>query len=75
LGWRAYPDRIVDHLQAGAYARTQIYTVRAARSHKPTSDAIQNRHGSRKSGIAQVGRVRAKKKLETKASTQGSFEF
>jgi deoxyribodipyrimidine photo-lyase len=71
----AYPDRIVDHLEAGKYARTQIYTIRAKPSHKPTSDTIQNRHGSRKSGIAQVGRGRSKKKPEISNAAQGSFDF
>jgi deoxyribodipyrimidine photo-lyase len=74
-GKSAYPDPIVDHIQAAAYARTQIYTVRAQRSHKPASDAVQNRHGSRKSGLTQVGRTKAKRKTQAITSHQTSFDF
>jgi deoxyribodipyrimidine photo-lyase len=77
LGMQAhdYPDRIVDHEAAAAYARSQIYTVRAAKTHKAVSGAIQDQHGSRKSGLAQVGRRRAVKKVEAKVDAQMGFEF
>lgn len=75
FGKGSYPDRIVDHLQAAAFARTQIYTVRGQTAHKPVSDAIQNRHGSRKSGMFQAGRIKTKKKIVTAPSPQGSFDF
>lgn len=71
----SYPEPIVDHHLAGAYARSQIYSVRAAPGHKPISDAVQNRHGSRKSGIVQVARIRTKKTTKVIAPTQRSFEF
>jgi deoxyribodipyrimidine photo-lyase len=72
----SYPDRIVDHEVAAAFARSQIYTVRAAKTHKPMANSIQNQHGSRKSGIAQVGRPRRAKKSVTPApASQTSFEF
>jgi deoxyribodipyrimidine photo-lyase len=72
----SYPDRIVDHEIAAAFARTQIYTTRAAKDHKPLANSIQNQHGSRKSGIAQVGRTRRAKKSAAPAPTsQTSFEF
>jgi deoxyribodipyrimidine photo-lyase len=70
----SYPDRIVDHEVAAAFARSQIYTARAAKSHKPLAASIQNQHGSRKSGIAQVGRTRSAKKSAA-PSSQTSFEF
>jgi deoxyribodipyrimidine photo-lyase len=71
----SYPERIVDHNVAGAYARSQIYRVRAAPAHKPISDAVQNRHGSRKSGMAQVARRKTKKDTKTIVSAQTSFDF
>ncbi len=70
-----YPDRVVDHLVAGAYARSQIYQVREQAAHKPASQAIQAQHGSRKSGIAQRGSSRAKKVKVVAPSQQTSFDF
>ena len=71
----AYPNRLVDHVVAGAYARAQIYQVRNQAAHKPASQAIQDKHGSRKSGLAQVGQKRTKKPKEVTASAQASFDF
>jgi deoxyribodipyrimidine photo-lyase len=73
----AYPERLVDHIVAGAYARDQIYQVRGKAEHKPASRAIQNQHGSRKSGMAQTGLKRGGKKAKVvaAASPQTSFDF
>jgi deoxyribodipyrimidine photo-lyase len=70
-----YPDRLVDHEVAAAYARTQIYTVRADKSHKAAAGAIQNQHGSRKSGLAQVGRRPKARKQKVMETAQTSFDF
>jgi deoxyribodipyrimidine photo-lyase len=70
-----YPARLVDHEVAAAFARSQIYHVRAAKTHKVASNAIQDQHGSRKSGIAQVGRRRTSKKPVAPAPKQIGFDF
>jgi deoxyribodipyrimidine photo-lyase len=77
LGLQAsnYPDRIVDHEVAAAYARSQIYTIRAAKTHKTASNAIQDQHGSRKSGLTQVGRRSTGRKIVPQMERQIGFDF
>ena len=53
-----YPQRIVDHLAAGRYARERIYAVRKGDGFRELADQIQKKHGSRKSGVPQ--RAKAK---------------
>ncbi len=72
---QVYPQRLVDHLVAGAYARAQIYQVRAKPEHRPASNAVQEQHGSRKSGIPQTGQKRARKVKDNTPCPQTSFEF
>ncbi len=72
---QAYPARIVDHIEAAAYARTHIYQVRGQSSHRAAANAIQNQHGSRKSGMSTTGKrptARTKSKIP---SEQTSFDF
>ncbi len=52
---QTYPMRIVDHLAAADYARSRIFALRRAPEHAGPADAIQLRHGSRRSGIAFTG--------------------
>ena len=52
---RTYPSPIVDHLSAARFAREQIWAVRRDAGFRAKADAIQDRHGSRKSNIAPVG--------------------
>ncbi|MCF8131720.1 MAG: DNA photolyase family protein [Synechococcus sp. Tobar2m-G35] len=47
-----YPLPIVDHLQAAREARERVWAVRRGTAFRETADAIQNRHGSRRSGLA-----------------------
>ena len=47
-----YPLPIVDHLQAAREARERVWAVRRGTVFRETADAIQNRHGSRRSGLA-----------------------
>jgi deoxyribodipyrimidine photo-lyase len=76
---KAYPERIVDHVAAAAFARAQVQKVRTADSHKALSDAIQEQHGSRKSGLKQITQARkratSKPRKKPDAPNQGSFEF
>lgn len=50
-----YPERVVDHVAAARRARELIYARRRGFSYKETANTIQERHGSRKSGIANRG--------------------
>ncbi|MEM9602075.1 MAG: deoxyribodipyrimidine photo-lyase [Pseudomonadota bacterium] len=50
LGSR-YPEPIVDHLAAAKHARERIWAVRKGEAFKREADAIQHKHGSRKSGV------------------------
>ncbi|MEM9145810.1 MAG: FAD-binding domain-containing protein [Pseudomonadota bacterium] len=55
LGGR-YPHRIVDHLAAAKAARERIWAVRRSEAFRAQADAIQDRHGSRRSGVPNRGR-------------------
>ena len=70
---RAYPDPIVDHKAAAKDAKQAIYAVRRSAAFKGEADAIQSKHGSRRSGLPNRGqRPRRGRKFD---SGQGSFEF
>jgi deoxyribodipyrimidine photo-lyase len=70
-----YPERIVDHIEAAAFARSHIYQVRGQSTHKKIANAIQNKHGSRKSGISATGQKRIAKGKVVQTDTQSSFDF
>jgi len=53
---RAYPWPIIDHLAAARAARDTIWAVRGDAGFRERAEAIQARHGSRRSGIARTGR-------------------
>jgi deoxyribodipyrimidine photo-lyase len=56
-----YPAPIVDWDAAAASAREQIWALRAQQGFAATADAIQQRHGSRRSGLsASSSRARGK---------------
>ena len=54
----AYPEPIVDHLQAARSARQAVWRVRSGDGFRETAGAIQQKHGSRKSGMPLTGRRR-----------------
>jgi deoxyribodipyrimidine photo-lyase len=54
-----YPRRIVDHEASARLARERIYAVRRGPTFAGAADAIQERHGSRKSGLPMTGQTRA----------------
>ncbi|MEM0985730.1 MAG: deoxyribodipyrimidine photo-lyase [Pseudomonadota bacterium] len=64
---KAYPFPIIDHKEAAKEARQKIYGVRKGSQYRNKADAIQTKHGSRKSGIPNRGekpkpaRTRARK--------------
>ncbi len=53
-----YPAPLVDHLAAAKQARERIYAVRRSDAFRDEADAIQARHGSRKSGLPRQARRR-----------------
>ncbi|MEL7282269.1 MAG: FAD-binding domain-containing protein [Pseudomonadota bacterium] len=52
---KVYPERIVDHLEAAKEARQKIWAVRRGDDFRAEAASIQNKHGSRKSGIPNRG--------------------
>ncbi len=46
-----YPPRIVDHKAAVTAAKERLYALRRSNKAKEEADAIQQKHGSRKSGL------------------------
>ncbi len=57
---RDYPSPLVDHEAAARAAREAVWAVRRSADHARAADAIQARHGSRRSGLPQVEELRAK---------------
>ncbi|WBQ09604.1 DNA photolyase family protein [Hyphomonadaceae bacterium ML37] len=69
-----YTDRIVDHEQAAREAKAKLTALRRSAGHGPASDAIQARHGSRKSGLKQTGSATRRRKAKAAPDpAQGSL--
>lgn len=51
---RTYPSPVVDYLEAARMARNKVWSIRSGCAFRRKADAIQEKHGSRKSGMAQV---------------------
>jgi deoxyribodipyrimidine photo-lyase len=72
--WRgeaiAYPAPIVEHAAAAKAARDKVFAVRRTRGYGEEADAVQARHGSRRSGLRQTGRG-ARARAEAKARRDG----
>ena len=63
--WKAggapgYPSPMVDHLEAAKAARAAVWGVRKGAAYRAQADAIQGRHGSRRSGVPSGRRRRGK---------------
>ncbi|MBN2692554.1 MAG: deoxyribodipyrimidine photo-lyase [Burkholderiaceae bacterium] len=52
-GTPAYPPPIVDERSAVKQAKDRIYAIRQSQQARDEADAVQQRHGSRKSGLPQ----------------------
>ncbi len=52
----SYPPPIVDHTTAARRARERIYRLRRSETYRAEADTIQERHGSRRSGLPRSGR-------------------
>lgn len=57
---RDYPAPLVDHVAAARAAREAVWAVRRRPGFAAVADAIQARHGSRRSGLPQPDELRAK---------------
>ena len=63
---KAYPFPVVDHLAAAQQARQKVWAVRRGPDYRQAANAIQDKHGSRKSGMPMTGRrASARKKPAT----------
>ncbi len=58
---KVYPMPIVDHMEAAREARHKIYAARKGSDFRETADAIQSKHGSRKTGMPNRGKRRGVK--------------
>ncbi|WP_375593620.1 deoxyribodipyrimidine photo-lyase [Algihabitans albus] len=64
-----YPAPIVDHKAAARHARAAIWALRKSDSFRQEADAIQAKHGSRRSGLAQSRRrVSRSRRRDTRQS-------
>jgi deoxyribodipyrimidine photo-lyase len=60
IGSAAYPQPIVDERSAMANAKQRMYALRGTASAREEAQSIQEKHGSRKSGLPPTKRARAK---------------
>lgn len=70
---KTYPHPIVDHITAARHARERIYAPRRQAGYRKTSNNIQKKHGSRRSGITfrgQASRKPSKKRTKSPSHCQ-----
>ncbi len=71
---RTYPLPIIDHMAAAREARERIHGARKSSTFRDTAKAIQDKHGSRKSGIPRTGKRAGKTAtLSTSKSRQAQL--
>ena len=72
-----YPDRIVDLKASTALAKDRIYGARRGESFRAAASDIQNKHGSRKSGMPRTGQKpkRRRKVAAQTADDQMKMDF
>ncbi|MBU6372311.1 MAG: deoxyribodipyrimidine photo-lyase [Alphaproteobacteria bacterium] len=66
---RTYPERLVDHEQAARAARERVYAVRGEAGFRRTALAIQEKHGSRKSGLPPTGSASSRRGVARRTRT------
>jgi len=69
-----YPMPIVDHTEAAKEARRRVYEARKSDAFRAEADAIQAKHGSRKSGLSQVS-ARRRAARKARDTRQTSFDW
>ncbi len=70
FGTDAYPAPIVDERAAMKHAKDRMYSLRATPEAKAQADEVQQKHGSRKSGLTPTVGKRAASKKPAAPSTQ-----
>jgi deoxyribodipyrimidine photo-lyase len=70
----AYPARIVDLAVSTKAAKDRIYGVRGGKAFHAAADAIQEKHGSRRSGMPMTGQTSRKRSLKSKPTGQMEFD-
>jgi deoxyribodipyrimidine photo-lyase len=73
-GTRDYPPPIVDERAALAQAKTRLYALRRQPEARAEADAVQQRHGSRKSGLPPTQRPRRRSAEPPSALQRELFE-
>ncbi len=61
-----YPAPIIDPVKAAREAKEKVYAARRTEGFRAQADAIQSKHGSRKSGLSQVSDRRRAAKSRTR---------
>jgi deoxyribodipyrimidine photo-lyase len=69
-----YPRAIIDHAAAAKAARDAVWAVRKTRAAAKEADAVQDKHGSRKSGIAMTGQ-RAGRKTAARKTAKSTYQL
>jgi deoxyribodipyrimidine photo-lyase len=74
---RRYPERVVDLKSSTAAAKDKIYGARRGPNFHQAADAIQDKHGSRKSQLPLTGQTRKaqRKPKNSIAKAAGQMEF
>ncbi len=65
---KTYPFPIVDHLSAAKQAREKVWAIRKGRAFRGKAANIQEKHGSRKSGIPMRGQERTRRRTRAQSS-------
>ncbi len=71
----AYPTRIVDLAVSTAVAKDRIYGVRRSAAFRNASDVVQEKHGSRKSGMPMTRQPRRKSRKSSDSEAQLVFDL
>jgi deoxyribodipyrimidine photo-lyase len=72
-GCADYPAPIGDHEALARLARERLWGARRGAAYRDAADAIQDRHGSRRSGMRQVGDAPAKAARRRRAAAQATL--
>jgi deoxyribodipyrimidine photo-lyase len=70
FGSGAYPEPIVDEKAALKLAKERLYALRGTPKAREEARAVNEKHGSRKSGLAQTGRKKRVAKVASESSAQ-----
>ena len=70
-----YPERIIDLRTTTALAKERIYGSRRPADFREVANTIQDKHGSRKSGMPMTGQKRRTKSKSTTPSNQFEFDL